>query len=156
MWAFESIESVKLINRVDIASPDEQVVDLLLQDVILSNDAVQDLLEELYEASAIVDLLIGSLKEGDDLEDGWCDGCQHLLVGEVIGDLGDEFLDDSPASPLGEPLVGMRVLLVEDVIGDECLLILLVDDLVGLALSECVVDVLDGLKADGLGVATHV
>lgn len=39
---------------------------------------------------------------------------------------------------------------------DELLLILLVDHLIGLALGERVVDVLDGLEADGLGVATHV
>jgi UTP-glucose-1-phosphate uridylyltransferase len=53
-------------------------------------------------------------------------------------------------------VIGRGVLLVEDVVGDQRLLVLLVDDLVGLALSECVVDVLDGFEADGLGVPAHV
>lgn len=39
---------------------------------------------------------------------------------------------------------------------DELLLILLVDDLISLALSQSVVDILDGLEADGLAVTTHV
>lgn len=48
------------------------------------------------------------------------------------------------------------LLLIEHMLVDELLLILLVDDLISLALSEGVVDILDGFEADGLGVATHV
>lgn len=52
--------------------------------------------------------------------------------------------------------MGAFLLLVEDMLVDELALVLLVDDLVGLALGERVVDVADGVEADGLGVATHV
>lgn len=69
MRPFKPIQSVKLINRVNVASFDQQVVYLFLEQVILRDYAIQNLLEEFDEASPIIDFFTGGLEEGDGFED---------------------------------------------------------------------------------------
>lgn len=49
-----------------------------------------------------------------------------------------------------------HLLLVEDVVIDELFLILLVDDLIGLAFGESMVDVFDGFEADCFGLPGEI
>lgn len=67
--AFKPIQPVKLINRVDVPPSDQQVVYLLLEEVVLSDHAIQDLFEELHKTGPVVDFFVGCLEEGDDFED---------------------------------------------------------------------------------------
>lgn len=69
MWVFKPVQPVKLVDGVDVPPSDQHVVYLLLEDVVLRNDAIQDFFEEFDEASPVVYLFVGRLEEGDGLED---------------------------------------------------------------------------------------
>jgi hypothetical protein len=101
--AFEPVESVELINGVYITPLDQQIVNFLFQNVVLSYDAIQDLLEKLDKAGAIINLLIGIPEKGDDLDNRWRQPGKEVLIREVVGHLGDKFLNDPPAGALREP-----------------------------------------------------
>jgi hypothetical protein len=61
---FEPVEPIELVDRIYIASFNQEIVYLLLKNPVFSYDAVQYLLEEHDEASPVVHFLIDSPQEG--------------------------------------------------------------------------------------------